>query len=133
MELINTFVPSTIDFYRQPIEKDNEPTERISASGEADVLTAAVMGSKAKSSGDAIYGSVSVTDVVSTIKGALVHNDEASRVIINEGDVRFISGLEEEGSLRVKQLGTFKVEIQLQGTEKPLVRNIRIRAKDSKS
>lgn len=133
MELLNAFVPPTIDFYRQRIEQDKEPRERYGASGAADILTAAAMGSKAKASVDAIYGSVSTADLVSTIKGALAHNDEAARVMVNEADVRFVSGHEEGDASRVKQLGVFKVEIWLAGTEQPLTRNIRIRAKESEA
>ena len=131
MELLNAFVPPTIDFYRQRIEQDKEPRERYGASGAADILTAAAMGSKAKAPADAIYGSVSTADLVSTIKGALAHNDEAARVMLNEADVKFVSGHEEGDASRVKQLGVFKVEIRLPGSEEPLTRNIRIRAKES--
>ncbi|KAJ4378159.1 hypothetical protein N0V83_000992 [Neocucurbitaria cava] len=93
----------------------------------------APMGSKAKAPTDAIYGSVSTADLVATIKGALAHNDEAARVMLNESDVRFVSGHEEGDASRVKQLGVFKVEIRLPGTEEPLIRNIRIRAKETEA
>ncbi|KAL6711135.1 hypothetical protein ACN47E_005666 [Coniothyrium glycines] len=130
MELLETFVPSTIDFYRQPIERDTQSQEsRVGASGAADILTAAAMGRQAKSA-NAIYGSVSTSDLVSIIRGALAHNDEAARVILNEADVRFLSGHEEDDTSRVKQLGVFKVEIHLPGAEAPMVRNVRIRAKE---
>jgi hypothetical protein len=132
MELLDMFVPPTIDFYRQPIEQDSPKRERVGASGAADILTAAAM-SKAKASANAIYGSVSTADLATTIKGALAHNDEASRVVLNESDVKFVSGHEEGDASRVKQLGTFKAEIRLPGTERTLVRNIRIRAKDSEA
>ncbi|KAF7443674.1 Ribosomal protein L9/RNase H1 [Pyrenophora tritici-repentis] len=129
MELLDTFVPPTIDFYRQRIEQESQPRARMGASGAADILTAVAM-SKAKSSPDAIYGSVSSADLVSTIRGALAHNDEAARVILNEADVKFLSGHEEGDPSRVKQLGTFKAEIRLPGSQEALVRNIRIRAKE---
>ncbi|EMD61144.1 hypothetical protein COCSADRAFT_29414 [Bipolaris sorokiniana ND90Pr] len=132
MELLDTFVPPTIDFYRQPIEQDSPKRERVGASGAADILTAAAM-SKAKASANAIYGSVSTADLAATIKSALAHNDEASRVVLNESDVKFVSGHEEGDASRVKQLGTFKAEIRLPGAERALVRNIRIRAKDSEA
>ncbi|KAF1830707.1 hypothetical protein BDW02DRAFT_90102 [Decorospora gaudefroyi] len=133
MELLNAFVPPTVDFYRQRIEQESPSKERMGASGAADILTAAAMASKAKAPVDAIYGSVSTADLVSTIRGALAHNDEASRVILNEADVKFVSGHEEGDTSRVKQLGTFKVEIRLPGAEEPLVRNIRIREKQSEA
>ncbi|CAA9966641.1 ribosomal protein l9 rnase h1 [Pyrenophora teres f. maculata] len=132
MELLDTFVPPTIDFYRQRIEQESQPRARMGASGAADILTAVAM-SKAKSSPDAIYGSVSNADLVSTIRGALAHNDEAARVILNEADVKFLSGHEEGDPSRVKQLGTFKAEIRLPGTQEALVRNIRIRAKETEA
>ena len=129
MELLNTFVPPTIDFHRQRIEQDRESKQRVGATGAADILTAAAMANKPKAHADAIYGSVSTADVVNTIRGALAHNDEAARVILNEADVHFVTGHEEGDTSRVKQLGVFKLEIRLPGAEEPLVRNIRIREK----
>lgn len=131
MDLIHAFVPSTIDFYRQPIEQESQPRPRYGASGAADILTAAAMGNRAKAHPDAIYGSVSTADLVQTIRAALAHNDEAARVILHEADVRFVTGHEEGDASRVKKLGVFKAEIQLQGAEAALTRTIRIRAKQS--
>ncbi|KAF2828576.1 hypothetical protein CC86DRAFT_346913 [Ophiobolus disseminans] len=132
IELLNTFVPPTIDFYRQRIEQERESRPRFGASGAADVLTAAAMASKPKAHADAIYGSVSTADVVTTIRGALAHNDEAARVILNEADVKFLTGHEGEDTSRVKQLGVFKLEIQL-GAEEPLLRNVRVREKTAEA
>ena len=133
MELLDTFIPPTIDFSRQRIEQDKEVKPRYGASGAADVLTAAAMGSKPKASSNAIYGSVSTADIAATLKAALAHNDEAARVILNEADVRFVAGAEEGDALRVKELGVFKVEIQLPGAAQPLVRNVRVKAKQMDS
>ena len=87
------------------------------------------MASKPKAAANGIYGSVSSADIVATIKAALAHNDEAARVVLSENDVRFVSGHDEDDASRVKQLGTFKVEIQVPGAAQPLVRNIRVRAR----
>lgn len=133
MDLINTFVPPTIDFYRQRIEQERETRPRPGASSAADILTAAAMASKPKAHADSIYGSVSTADVVATIKAALAHNDEAARVILNEADVIFVTGHEEDDASRVKRLGVFKVEIRLPGAEEALERNIRIREKTSEA
>jgi hypothetical protein len=133
MELLDTFVPPTIDFFRQRIEQERESRPRHGASGAADILTAAAMAGKSKAHTDAIYGSVSTTDIVQTIRGALAHNDEAARVILNEADVVFTSGHDEGDASRVKQLGVFKIDIQLPGAEEPLVRNIRVREKASEA
>jgi hypothetical protein len=129
MELIDTFVSPTIDFARQPIEHEKADTgTQFGASGAADILMAASMASKPKAA-NGIYGSVSTADVVATIKAALAHNDEAARVLLSENDVRFVTGHDEDDTSRVKQLGTFKVEILVPGAAEPLVRNVRVRAK----
>lgn len=128
MELIDTFVSPTIDFTRQPIEHETADTQSYGASGAADILMAASMANKPKAA-NGIYGSVSTADVAATIKSALAHNDEAARVVLSEDDVRFVTGHEEDDATRVKQLGTFKVEIQVPGAAKPLLRTIRIKAR----
>ena len=131
MELIDTFVPSSIDFARQPIEHDRpEPSRRQGASEAADILAAISLKEKRAATADAIYGSVSTADVVGTIKTALAHNDEAARVLLSERDVNFVTGHEEGDTTRVKQLGTFVVEIQVPGAEAPLTRTVRVRAKE---
>ena len=132
MELINAFIPPTLSFFRKAIEHDTtEPKQRQGASSAADVLTAAAMANRPEPMAGGIYGSVSTADVVATIKAALAHNDEAARVLLAESDVRFISGNADEDSSRVKRLGDFKIEIQMPGSEAPLTRNIRIRAKEN--
>ncbi|KAL5120618.1 hypothetical protein ACEQ8H_001366 [Pleosporales sp. CAS-2024a] len=134
MELISAFVPPTIDFYRQRIARDDgDASPRPGASGAADVLTAAAMASRHKSPAHAIYGSVSAADIVQTIRGALAHNDEAARVILTEADVRFVSGHDESDTSRVKQLGVFKIAIQLAGAGEPISRNVRVREKASEA
>jgi hypothetical protein len=91
------------------------------------------MANKPKAHVDAIYGSVSTSDVVSTIKAALAHNDEAARVILNEADVTFVTGHEADDTSRVKQLGVFKVEIRLPGASEVMERNVRVREKTSET
>ncbi|KAF2997574.1 hypothetical protein E8E13_002000 [Curvularia kusanoi] len=129
MELLDTFVSPTIDFSRQRIEQE-ESKPRYGVSGAADILTAAAMGSKPKLSANAIYGSVSTADVAATLKAALAHNDEAARVILNESDIRFVTDTEGGDAQRVKELGVFKIEIQVPGAAQPLVRTVRVKAKD---
>jgi hypothetical protein len=129
MELLTTFIPPTIEFARQAIEQEKvDMKPRYGASSAADVLTAAAM-AKPKTLENGIYGSVSTADVVATIRTALEHNDEAARVILSENDVRFVEGHAEGDATRVKQLGNFKVEIQVPGAEAPITRTVRIRAK----
>ncbi|PVH97026.1 hypothetical protein DM02DRAFT_616790 [Periconia macrospinosa] len=133
LELIDTFVPPTIDFARQPIPQEKQEksqARRHGASEAADILASITIKEKPKANPNAIYGSVSTTDIANTIKGALAHNDEAARVVLTENDITFISGYEEEDTSRVKQLGSFKVKIQLNGAETSLERTVRIRAKE---
>ncbi|KAF2747374.1 hypothetical protein M011DRAFT_402907 [Sporormia fimetaria CBS 119925] len=130
MELLTTFIPPTIEFSRQRIEQDEvESKPRYGASNAADILTAAAMASKPKVSKNAIYGSVSTADVVSTIKAALSHNDEAARVVVSENDVRFVQKGADSDPTKIKELGTFKVEIKVPGAEEPLIRTVRVRAR----
>jgi len=132
MELIDTFIPPTLSFFRKPIEHDPiDPKQRQGASSAADVLTAAAMANRPEPVANGIYGSVTAADVVATIKSALAHNDEAARVLVTESDVRFMSGHADGDASRVKQLGEFKVEISMPGSEAPLTRNVRIRAKEN--
>jgi hypothetical protein len=127
IELLDAFIPPTIDFTRQRIEQEQEAKPRYGATGAADVLTAAAMG-KQKTPVNAIYGSVSTADVVLTLRAGLAHNDEAARVILSEGDVTFLTGHEEGDATRVKKLGTFQAEIKVPGGGS-VVRNIRVKAK----
>ncbi|CAI6339970.1 unnamed protein product [Periconia digitata] len=133
MELIDTFVPPTIDFTRQLIEQDSpakQDSRRHGASEAADILSSISFQEKPKVNVNSIYGSVSTTDVANTIKAALAHNDEAARVLLSDSDIKFITGFEEDDTSRLKQVGSFKVEIQLSGAEAPLLRTVRIRAKE---
>lgn len=135
MELLTTFIPPTIDFAREAIEEDKTAGDkkRYGASDAADILTAAMMSSKPKSTATAIYGSVSTTDIVMTIKSALAHNDEAARVVLSDNDVKFVAGVEDGDSTRVKHLGTFKIEIQVPGAEAPITRTVRVRARQTQT
>lgn len=132
-ELISVFVPSTIDFHRQPIEPDtaHNSEDHQGASDAADILTAALAASAkpiSKPGATGIYGSVSTADVASTIKALLKHNDEAARVILTEQDIRFVDGLIEGETTRVKHLGRFTVEIRVNGAKEPIKRTVRVRA-----
>src|SRR4051794_32734271 len=117
MELLDTFIPPTIDFFRQAKEQDEAPTQRFGASSAADILSAA-----AKKHHIGIYGSVSTADVAATVREALAHNDEAARVILRDQDVEFLEGHSEGDATRIKQLGTFNVEIKVAGATEPITR-----------
>lgn len=129
-ELINILVPRHIIFNRTPIESETpaapEPARiRAASSAAADLAAASMSPSKPKPV--AIYGSVSTSDVVSSIKESLAENDEAARVVLTEGDVKFV-GLDETDAVRVKHLGDYEVEIQVKGAGSPVKRTVRVRA-----
>ncbi|KAH7139296.1 hypothetical protein B0J11DRAFT_546762 [Dendryphion nanum] len=130
MELLTAFTPPSLVFYREPIDQSQiTSTPRYGATGAADVLTAAAMSSKSKSLVDGIYGSVSTADIAASIKAALAHNDEAARVILTEQDIHFQDGQGGGDVTRVKQLGTFKVEVVVPGADYSITRTVRVRAK----
>ncbi|KAF2813805.1 uncharacterized protein BDZ99DRAFT_459561 [Mytilinidion resinicola] len=127
MELITIFTPSTIDFARQPIEDDSSSSDTyLGASDSADILAAAEKAEKKASGMVGIYGSVTTADVATSIRQSLANNDEAARVILAENDIRFVEGLVDGETSRVKHLGKFKVEIQVKGAEQALIRSVRV-------
>jgi ribosomal protein L9 len=126
MELITIFSPATIDFVRQPIEEENSPSgPRLGASETADILAAAEKAEKSAGK-TGIYGSVTTADVAASIRESLADNEEAARVILSENDIRFVEGLVDGETSRVKHLGKFKVEIHVKGAEKALPRSVRV-------
>jgi ribosomal protein L9 len=130
MELLDIFVPHSMEFAREPMRQEKESNEgRYGASDAADIFSAATMSPKPKHAANGIYGSVSTANIVAAIKAALGHNDEAARVLLSESHVKFITGTEEDDASRVKQLGAFKVEIMVPGAAQAITRTINIRAK----
>lgn len=84
--------------------------------------------------GTPIYGSVSTADVAAAIKEILAQNEEASKVLLGDEDVKFVTtradgspvvGLVEEGG-RVKVLGEFEAEIRIKGAETVVRRVVRV-------
>jgi hypothetical protein len=65
----------------------------------------------------AIFGSVSTTDVLLAIRSDLALDPEASRIPLDARGIRFV-GLEEEDVDRVKTLGEWEVEISVPGASR---------------
>ena len=75
---------------------------------------------------DTIYGSVSLGDVLNSIRAVLSNNDEASRVVLSEEDLHF-EGTAVEGVRSVlKRLGEFTVSIKTKGATQPVIRTVRV-------
>jgi hypothetical protein len=130
-ELLSTLVPSTLDFYRQPITAPDSPqTDSPNAAPQEDLK---------RPSNAAIYGSVSVSDIITqikatmTLKAAEEANEDAGRVVLNPEDIKIVRSeiIEVDGeqdSDRIKVLGEFDVELNVKGEEEPVRRKIRINA-----
>lgn len=77
-----------------------------------------------------IFGSVSSGDVAAAMRTHLAENEEASRIVFGEEDVRFVNVKDEQGKVgetdRVKQTGDYTVEVRLRGSEKVVTRAIRV-------
>lgn len=142
MELVEIFVPKRLDFYRQPImeEKAPEPEAvaevskkpKFTMGGAAGDLLAARQRNPAKDQGkkklerQAIYGSVSVQDVLVAMRAALATNDEAARVALQEGDVVFVDLPETEEVGKVKHTGDFTVDVRVKGADTGLRRAVKV-------
>lgn len=144
VELLNILVPARLDFYRQLIEATPapapapEPTRQhqkarqsSASSAAADLLAARSQAAKAPAAPvaaqTAIYGSVSITDIVNAVKAIIAENDEASKIIFAEEDVRFVN-LSVEGAEadKLKNIGEFEVEIKIKGADAAVKKNIRV-------
>lgn len=80
-----------------------------------------------KSNRTAIYGSVSTSDVALSIKALLAENEEASKVVISDEDVKFIGDVvADEDVGRVKHIGEFQIDIQVKGAATPVRRLVRV-------
>lgn len=73
----------------------------------------------------AIYGSVSTGDIAVAMKAVLQTNEEASKVVISEQDVRFVDE-SVKGEDRVKTLGEFAVEVSVKGAPGAIRRMVRV-------
>lgn len=125
LELIQIFTPRQLRFERSPIKEEEErPTPPVDFS-DAGVLQAAQRLS-AKPKDISIYGSVSTADIANSIKEALAENEEAARVVISEGDVRFLNPKDDSDTTRVKHLGDYGIEITLKGAETSVTRTVKV-------
>ncbi|GAB7356437.1 hypothetical protein MBLNU459_g7208t1 [Dothideomycetes sp. NU459] len=116
--------------------------QRSVSSAAADLLAArssapkpsAPAASATATTATAIYGSVSSGDVAVAMKAVLAENDEASKVVFGEDDVRFVNvvidGQKVAETDRIKHLGEFEVEVRIRGGSAPVKRTVRIIAQE---
>lgn len=140
VELVQIFVPRTLDFYREPIKKEADSMEEgrsparesFGSGAAADLLAARVSAAEAPA---AIYGSVSTADVLTAIRAEMAENDEAKQVVLREDDIQFVDLPSTEGSEaekdRVKHVGTYSITIRIKGTEDQVRKSVRVIEQES--
>lgn len=110
----------TLTFHRKPIPAPAAPVEQkrspLLAQNVQDLLAAAESKKQTQPEPQAIFGSVSTTDILLAIKSDLALDPEASRIALDARGIRFV-GLEEDAD-RVKSLGSWEVEIAVPGASK---------------
>lgn len=132
LELINNLVPARIDVRKSANvrpQQQQKPREQPRHRGmsAADVLAAAsAPPPEPVDTRVPIHGSVSTTDIAAIIKEQLSVNEEGSRVVVSESDVRWLNGTSAEDPTRVRFLGEYEVEIKLKGADEGVTRKIRV-------
>lgn len=108
-------IPSFVNFYRTPIVASE--TAKPSSSTEP------------AASSNNIYGSVSTADVATNLKALLASTVVAGKIVLAEDDITFTS-IGDAQSDRVKQLGTFNIEIKVKGYNEAIRRQVRVLPED---
>ncbi|MCJ1385076.1 hypothetical protein MMC17_008194 [Xylographa soralifera] len=140
-QLIDTYVPKYLEFYRPAISSseteaaESSPPRRNSSTA-VDLAESSEPQSKPKPI--AIYGSVSTADIVASIKGLMTlkgesaESVEAARVVLNPEDIR----IEHEDGLqlgeerdRIKTLGNFTIYILVKGGD-VVRRTVKVKAQE---
>lgn len=109
MALLSSLVPSVLEFYRTVIPQGAK------ASRSADETTSPAVATESLSDRTVplhIYGSVSTTDVVNSIKALLANHPEGSRIALTAQDITFNAEDAEDGD-RLKRVGVFDVTIRV--------------------
>ncbi|KAK4224593.1 hypothetical protein QBC38DRAFT_370717 [Podospora fimiseda] len=106
-ELLNNLVPEILTFYRKPIPATSSAT---APSGE--------------NVPQAIFGSVSVVDVINHIRGLLALDPEGSRIALEPSHIK-LKGSDKDVD-RIKTLGYFEAHISLSGSKGPVVKVIEV-------
>ncbi|KAI7528280.1 hypothetical protein KC331_g15821 [Hortaea werneckii] len=142
LELLDIFVPKTVEFWRQPILETPEPeTKKPSMRGfgtgaGAELLAAragAPQPKKTTNGNVATYGSVSTMDILNAVKAAMAENDESARVVLHAEEVKFVdlpADMQSETD-KVKSVGEFTVQITPKGSEEAITRVVKVHAQQS--
>ncbi|KAH7330205.1 hypothetical protein BKA65DRAFT_480363 [Rhexocercosporidium sp. MPI-PUGE-AT-0058] len=129
--ILNTVLPSTLDFYRSPIAlpTPKRMSPSIPASSQVSAAAAAAEANQPGKVGRrGIYGSVSTSDIAANLKAILAEDEEGVRVVLSHENISFVEETEDKD--RVKHLGVFDIEIRLEGAQDSVTRTIQIIAQD---
>ncbi|KAI7151357.1 hypothetical protein D0869_11547 [Hortaea werneckii] len=142
LELLDIFVPKTVEFWRQPILETPEPeTKKPSMRGfgtgaGAELLAAragAPQPKKTATGNVAIYGSVSTMDILNAVKAAMAENDESARVVLHAEQIKFVdlpADMQNETD-KVKAVGEYTVQITPKASEEAITRAVKVHAQQS--
>ncbi|KAJ5047287.1 uncharacterized protein L3040_003120 [Drepanopeziza brunnea f. sp. 'multigermtubi'] len=128
--LLDQLLPANLDFYRTVITLE-APAQRISPSIPSSSATsrAAANNSKLSTPGkENIYGSVSTSDIAANLKAVLAEDEEGVRIVLSPENISFVGETEEKD--RVKHLGVFEIDIQLDGATESVRRTIKVNAQE---
>lgn len=135
-ELIETFVPQEMVFYKVPIANPKpEPEQPEPLGNSINAIGGAVPQQRTPEPMPLvtrIFGSVSTADMVDSIKAVLGEDEEGARVVLNAEDIQIVGEKSEELDIeedRLKTLGDYKIEIRLKGVD-PIRRTVSIRAQE---
>ncbi|GAB1311190.1 Ribosomal protein L9 domain-containing protein [Madurella fahalii] len=119
-DFLTTLIPETLTFHRKPIPVPAPPPapESRHVSPLVAAPSAPTEPAHNPSGPLAIFGSVSTTDIVTHVKGLLVADAQASRMVLEPEQIRFL-GLEEDTD-RIKVLGRWEIEIALGNMLEPV-------------
>ncbi|KAI9803003.1 MAG: hypothetical protein M1825_002236 [Sarcosagium campestre] len=106
IQVLSTLLPSSLTFYRPAISPSPSAGGPIG-----------------------IYGSVSTTDIVTSIRALLSDNEEGSRVVLAPEDVKFITNDDAHPeSDRVKYVASYQIEIKPKGSTTAVRRIVEVKA-----
>ncbi|OBU01630.1 hypothetical protein VE01_00358 [Pseudogymnoascus verrucosus] len=129
---IAKLIPKNIDFYRSAIVPAAPAPKRSPSLPASSVLSEEAIGVKPEPApldpNASIFGSVSTSDIASSIRAILAEDKEGSRLVLGPEDITFAVETEEKG--RVKNLGTYEVHIKIKGGEQAVRRTVTVKPQE---
>lgn len=131
MTILEQLLPANLDFYRTPISLPTPKRVSPSIPTSSAISAAAAIAEANKPAGPerkGIYGSVSTSDIAANLKAILAEDEEGVRVVLSPENISFVEETEDKD--RVKYLGVFEIDIQLDGATDAVRRTIKVNAQD---